>query len=43
MIKKIFVVVSGLFLLFITASYIHAAAVDLTWDAPEDGGRLKVI
>lgn len=39
MIKSIFVFVSGLFLFFIMSSFVYAAAVDLAWDAPVDGGE----
>jgi len=39
-IKKLLVFVSILSLLLISASYIYAAAVDLAWDAPQDGGEV---
>jgi hypothetical protein len=38
MIKKIIVISAGFFILLITATYIHAASVDLAWDPPGDGG-----
>lgn len=38
MIKKIFIFVSCLFFLIITASYNYAASVELAWDPPADGG-----
>lgn len=41
MVKKFFVFLSGLFFLFITSSYIHAASVDLTWAPPVDGGEVE--
>lgn len=41
MVKKVVLFVSGLFFLFLTASYTQAASVDLAWDPPVDGGEVE--
>lgn len=39
MVKKIFIFISGFSLLVAMSSFVHAVAVDLAWDPPEDGGE----
>ena len=41
MVKKYFVFILGLFFLLITSSNIQAAAINLTWEAPEEGGEVE--
>ena len=38
--KKYFMLALGMSCLFIYTSYLHAAEVDLAWDAPLDGGAV---
>lgn len=41
MVKKISIFIFGLFLLVVMSSFVHAAAIDLVWDPPEDGGEVE--
>jgi hypothetical protein len=41
MLKKIFHLISGIFFLLLSSSYIYAADVSLTWDPPTTGGSVS--